>query len=49
VTAVFVGDHLAFGLLTPRRLVIMSTGLTMKKKTAAAIATNVIRSVMNAP
>ena len=27
----------------------MSTGLTMKKNTAAAIAKNVIRSVMNAP
>jgi hypothetical protein len=33
----------------PNRLLIASTGLTMKKKTAAAIETKLIAEVMNAP
>jgi ribosomal protein L9 len=41
MAAFFVRDRLAVGLLAPRRLVIMSTGLTMKKNTAAAVSHSV--------
>ena len=48
MAALLVGDRLLVGL---RRCAAMSAfiGFTTKKKIAAAVATNVIAAVMNAP
>ena len=47
MAALLVGDRLLAGLLV--RAVSAFIGFTTKKKTAAAVATKVIASVMKAP